>query len=257
MGGKGEGMSSSRPGEVFAHRVQSGWHVAILIPARNEEKLLPRCLASVQIARNQLKNIASSEIIVVSDCSTDQTLEVAATGVGKEGLVISSCAGNVGSARQLAAKAALQRTSVDPDRCWLANTDADCVVPLTWLSHQLSLAHTGVHAVTGIVDVDSFEEHSALVPSRFRSTYHTYQDGTHPHVHGANLGVRADAYLEAGGWYPEETAEDHDLWNRLAEGNWLRRADARLVVLTSGRRIGRAPNGFAAALAAHNRENAS
>jgi hypothetical protein len=40
----------------------------------------------------------------------------------------------------------------------------------------------------------------------------TYEDGTHPHVHGANLGIRADAYSDAGGWNDLTVAEDHCLW---------------------------------------------
>src|ERR1035438_132616 len=89
-------------------------------------------------------------------------------------------------------------------------------------------------------------------PQRFRLTYLIHSDGTHPHVHGANIGIRADAYLESGGWRHLMTAEDHDLWQRLHRGNHRRRSDASLRVVTSGRRIGRAPHGFANALAAHN-----
>jgi hypothetical protein len=101
------------------------------------------------------------------------------------------------------------------------------------------------------VDVDHFTEHRTIVESRFRMTYQINADGTHPHVHGANLGVRADAYRIAGGWHALQTAEDHDLWRRLcAAGNHL--SDASLQVITSGRRVGRAPLGFAGALAAHN-----
>jgi hypothetical protein len=64
--------------------------------------------------------------------------------------------------------------------------------------------------------------------------------------------VRADAYLQAGGWQDLSTAEDHDLWLRLQSGRHQRVSDAGLCVLTSGRRVGRAPLGFAGALAAHN-----
>jgi hypothetical protein len=90
------------------------------------------------------------------------------------------------------------------------------------------------------------------VEERFRKSYRIEADGTHPHVHGANIGVRADAYLRAGGWMNLATAEDHDLWHRLQHQGERRLSDARLWVMTSGRRLGRAPMGFAAALAAHN-----
>ena len=83
-------------------------------------------------------------------------------------------------------------------------------------------------------------------------TYQINSDNTHPHVHGANLGMRADAYLAAGGWNPLTTAEDHDMWGRLRAHTGAHLSDARLQVLTSGRRTGRAPLGFAGALAKHN-----
>ena len=97
-----------------------------------------------------------------------------------------------------------------------------------------------------------FSEHLPTVEQRFRLSYRISVDGTHPHVHGANLGIRGDAYLAAGGWKALETAEDHDLWARLCGKAFPKVSDASLEVLTSGRRVGRAPLGFAAALAAHN-----
>ena len=158
----------------------------------------------------------------------------------------------VGSARALAAQVALQRFQGQPQHCWFANTDADCEVPTTWLWDHLAIALRGVHAVAGIVDVLDFSEHLPHVAQRFRETYCIQDDGTHPHVHGANLGVRADAYVSAGGWAELATAEDHDLWGRLHAGGYARVSDAALKVVTSGRRTGRAPLGFADALAAHN-----
>lgn len=48
------------------------------------------------------------------------------------------------------------------------------------------------------------------------------------------------------------TTEDHDLWQLLQMAGQGRFPEARLKVLTSGRRVGRAPMRLAAALAAHN-----
>ena len=44
------------------------------------------------------------------------------------------------------------------------------------------------------------------------------RDGTHRHVHGANLGVRADLLDAVGGWRRLHTGEDHDLWQRALLG---------------------------------------
>ena len=227
-------------------------HICVVIPARNEEALLPRCLQSVLRAIEQLPASVTADVVVVVDSSDDRTHELASYLLRGRGLVQRTDVGSVGEARALAVELALERYNGPPKHCWLANTDADCCVPESWLLDQLLLASQGVEVVAGIVDVDSFEEHELVVAERFRATYILHPDGTHPHVHGANLGVRADAYLRAGGWGPLVTAEDHDLWNRLYSTGCSRLSATDVKVTTSGRRVGRAPLGFAGALAAHN-----
>ena len=227
------------------------WNFNVLIPARNEEELLPGCLNSVLEAGARLPAAAKFHVVVAVDSSTDGTGEIAAEMLKGSGSVIHSDAGVVGRARALAARTALERHRGALDRCWLANTDADCLVPQDWLLDQLALANSGIEAYAGMIDVDNFENHASPVRERFYSTYRANPDGSHFHVHGANLGVRADAYRRAGGWGPIPTAEDHDLWNRLAEIGARRLSLSRIRVVTSGRIVGRAPHGFAAALAAH------
>jgi len=231
---------------------QAPWHFCILIPARNEEGLLARCLRSVQRACSSLPPSLTYDIVVAVDCSTDNTLEIAQSMTHSVGAVICTKAGVVGKARSLAAQFALARYEGPLNRCWLANTDADCIVPETWLVDQLSFAQADVEAVAGTVEVDSFEEHDPDVPARFHTSYLIQRDGSHSHVHGANLGIRADVYLRVGGWSSLATAEDHDLWNRVKQIGGRRKSVDRPRVVTSGRRGGRAPNGFAGALAAHN-----
>jgi cellulose synthase/poly-beta-1,6-N-acetylglucosamine synthase-like glycosyltransferase len=223
-----------------------------VIPARDEQELLPRCLRSVQEARRVLPSHITSDLVVVIDRSTDDTFDIARAIVQDSGIVVESEAGCVGTARALGVRVALERYAGESRHCWLANTDADCEVPATWRQDQLVYANAGIAAVAGIIDVDSFIDHETFVPERFHHSYRINADGTHPHIHGANLGVRADAYLQSGGWQDLSTAEDHDLWRRLHERKHQRISDARLCVLTSGRRVGRAPFGFADALAAHN-----
>jgi glycosyltransferase involved in cell wall biosynthesis len=228
------------------------WEVAVLIPARNEEVLLARCLESVSRAMDTLPVTIRATIVLVSDCSTDRTAEIAYRLIGRRGSVLHTRAGTVGTARALAASYAIENATTPLSGVWLANTDADCIVPPSWLSEQIDFAASGIEAVAGIVGVDSFEEHGTAVPARFRTSYSIYPDGTHPHIHGANLGVRADRYLDIGGWADLKTAEDHDLWGRLRRTGVRLFSSAQLQVVTSGRRVGRAPSGFADALAAHN-----
>ena len=231
---------------------QSPWHVIVVVPARNEEELLPRCLASILQAQARLPLTVTCDIVVAVDGSDDGTLRKAQDGIGAKGMVVELNVRSVGAARQLGCEVALERYGGPLHRCWLANTDADCVVPEGWLADQMALADEGVEAVAGIIDVNDFHGHDWQVAERFRATYLLRPDGSHPHVHGANLGVRADVYLQAGGWNRMLTGEDHDLWHRVRAAGSKTRSLASLEVLTSGRRVGRAPDGFAQALAAHN-----
>jgi hypothetical protein len=48
-----------------------------------------------------------------------------------------------------ATAAALKRYEGALAFCWLAHTDADWLVPETWLVDQLCLAETGVEAIAG------------------------------------------------------------------------------------------------------------
>ena len=230
----------------------NSWHICVLIPARNEEELLPRCLHSVVKACSVLPQNVTYDVVVVVDSSTDSTRTIAQSLLRGHGVVLSAEVGIVGKARAIAAATALKRYKGPAERCWLANTDADCCVPGSWLVDHLSFAAERFEAIAGTVDVEDFAEHNAGVSERFRLSYLIHPDGTHPHVHGANLGVRADAYLRSGGWSDLATAEDHDLWNRLSHHRTKRLSVGRMKVLTSGRRLGRAPHGFAEALAGHN-----
>jgi glycosyltransferase involved in cell wall biosynthesis len=229
-------------------RSASEWHIGVAIPARNEEGLLARCLSSVQRAMEQVRPLATVDIVVVSDSSTDQTIQIAAQMLRGCGKAVAIGAGVVGTARATAARLLLERHKGHLSRHWMANTDADCVVPPDWLLNQLALASSGIEAIAGVVSVDDFQDFGPEMPAKFKASYLIEPGGGHPHVHGANLGVRADVYVESGGWLPLETGEDHDLWRRLAMKGVRRLSTSAITVQTSGRRSGRAPNGFAEAL---------
>jgi hypothetical protein len=75
-----------------------------------------------------------------------------------------------------------------------------------------------------------------------------YQDWdglSHPHVHGTNLGIRGDVYQQIGGFRQDRTGEDHDLISRLTQTGLPIIRGTEAPALTSTRRHGRAPEGFA------------
>ena len=81
------------------------------------------------------------------------------------------------------------------------------------------------------------------MPVAFAERY-AFGSGPHPHVHGANLGIRASAYLAAGGFPPLRTAEDHALLAAATRAGCMVAQASDIAVETSGRRLARAPRGF-------------
>ena len=214
--------------------------VGVVIPAHNEEDLLPFCLAAVRNAAQKLTGLPA-HVIVVADACADRTADRARDSGAA---VIEIGARNVGAAREAGVREILIRTRpLDPAQVWLATTDADTLVPADWLIQHVRHADAGWDAVVGTVTVTGWAEHPPEIPLLFYERYATDQ-GTHSHVHGANLGFRAEAYLAAGGFTPSPTAEDHALVDSLtaAGGRVLRTTEVNVV--TSARRSARAPHGF-------------
>ena len=213
--------------------------VGVAVPAHNEETLLPSCLAALRRAARRLS--VPVHLLVAADFCTDRTVAVArACGA----LVIDIRARSVGAARAAGMTELLRLTAgPDPAAVWLATTDADTVVPPGWLQRQVAHADQGWDVILGTVTVADWSEHPPHVPAAFAARY-DFGDRPHPHVHGANIGIRASAYLAVGGFRPLRTAEDHALLAAVAEvGCSVLRADD-VTVETSGRRHARAPHGF-------------
>jgi cellulose synthase/poly-beta-1,6-N-acetylglucosamine synthase-like glycosyltransferase len=221
------------------------WSVGVVIPAQNEEISIERCIQSVARACDKSPRCGRRWIVVVADSCTDFTVSAARLSLQGRGEVIECAAGSPGTARRLGVTAVMHHfRGEDPQRLWLANTDGDTHVPLNWIQTHLQYADADAGGVAGIVELDQ-DGLRADVRELYRKTYHVRADGTHPHVHGANLGIRADAYLDVGGWKDLTVSEDHCLWNRLMDRGWSVHSPASSVVMTSGRLNARAIGGFA------------
>lgn len=213
--------------------------IGIVIPAHNEELVLGTCLRSVNacLRHPDLRNEAV-EVLVVLDACTDST-PVVASRAGVRTMSVN--ARNVGLARAAGAEALLTRGAR-----WLAFTDADTVVSSSWLADQLSLDSD---AVCGTVEVDDWSPHGPhadLLHWHFLQTY-SDQDG-HRHIHGANMGVSAQAYQRAGGFQNLACSEDHAFVSALEAAGARIAWSSKPRVVTSARRVGRVQGGFADAL---------
>lgn len=206
--------------------------IGVVIPVHNEEALLGRCLASIRDAASAeaLSGEAVQTVVVLDDC-TDRSAAIAMSfGV----VTLALQARNVGMARAAGARHLLAGGAR-----WLAFTDADSRVSPGWLAAQLALQ---ADAVCGSICIDDWGGHPQHVRDYFRQTY-VDADG-HQHVHGANLGVSAHAYLRAGGFAPLACSEDVALVERLLEVGAQVAWSAAPRVMTSARRASRARGGF-------------
>jgi glycosyltransferase involved in cell wall biosynthesis len=211
----------------------------VVVPAHNEETLLPACLSALRRAARHLS--VPVHILVAADSCTDRTADVARACGAR---VIRIRARSVGATRAAGMTELLRLTAgPDPAAVWLATTDADTVVPPHWLRRQVSHADQGWDVVLGTVTVADWSEHPPDVPAAFAARYES-GDRPHPHVHGANIGIRASAYQAAGGFRPLRTAEDHALLAAAAEAGCSVLHAGDLTVETSARQHARAPHGF-------------
>ena len=163
--------------------------IVVVVPAHNERERLPACLASVAAAADQVA--VPVTVVVVLDACSDRSEDAIARPVR----ALSVSGRNVGAARAAGFAAAAPRSDA---RTWLATTDADSVVPTTWLADQAVHHRARMQGVVGTVSVD-WQQHSATTRRRYEGLYRVRDPGMHGHVHGANLGVRADAYWRVGG----------------------------------------------------------
>ena len=224
----------------------ANWLVGVVVPARDEEDSIGECVTAIRTSLDGCPRVGRTWIVVVADGCTDRTVARARVATGSSGEVIECVAGSPGTARRIGVAALLRRfADTRTSQLWIANTDADSKPAPDWVEQQLLLASHGYTAVAGIIRVESIDGLASGDVASLLKYYVVNEDGSHPHVHGANLGIRADAYEDAGGWKDLALGEDHCLWSRLKARNWPTISSTSSVVLTSGRLVGRATGGFA------------
>ncbi len=237
------------------HRIE---RVAVVMPAHDEEDHLGQALLAVQRSADALHRVrpdVDTRVTVVLDSCTDGSAaitagyaatdpRISALEVSYRSAGASRAAGvrasGIGVPRQ---RSPGQRWTPPPwaRQTWLANTDADSRVPENWLVRQLEFAEAGADAVLGSVEPDPAGMDPELL-RRWRERHPFTED--HPHIYGANFGVRASAYLTAGGFARITSEEDRTLVHSLRSRAFTVTATDSTRVMTSGRTHARAPHGF-------------
>ena len=236
--------------------------VVVVVPARDEEATIGATLrgvcASLDAARAH--GLVEDAVVEVTAHRCVDATEARARAVLRgrpEGRVARDhAAATVGQVRDEAARRGLASLGGPPSRTWLLSTDADTRVGLRWVGDILREAdRRSVVAVAGLARLDRWQgsaagadAYSAVLAAKMRT-----EGGDalhqHDHVYGANLAVRADAYLDVGGFSHTRHGEDQALLDALvAAGHPVLRTRA-IAVTTSGRLRGRAAGGLAEHLA--------
>lgn len=236
--------------------------VVVAVPAHDEAALVASCLRSVAAAAEAAVEegaIARAEIVLVAHRCRDETATVArhalATRRGSHRVTSSVIAwdepADVGAVRDHAVRHGLRAVSGSAPDTWVFSTDADTVVARDWMVRALGEARRDdAVAVVGMVTIDSWRgSRSGL--RRYRELIerglYTDEQGrpAHRHVYGANLAVRADAYLAVGGFPANGHGEDQHLVDALAAAGHRMVRTRDVVTTTSGRTTGRAGGGLA------------
>jgi glycosyltransferase involved in cell wall biosynthesis len=214
----------------------------VVVPAHNELAHLPHCLRALTTAALCLPVPVLT--VVVLDACDDGSDRLAAT-FGPDVHFVSVDAGNVGAARAAGfnyARSVLAGIALE--HTWYATTDADSAVNPDWL---VRMTDVDADMVLGVVRVPAWRHFSVEVARRYLRAYHS-KERRHNHIHGANMGFRADAYWQVGGFRALATGEDVDLVERFEAAGMHIHPDTKLSVATSDRKDSRAPGGFSSHL---------
>ena len=211
---------------------RKNYHVSIIIPAYNEEKLIAGTLASINLAsQNQPDTIT----MVVDNQSADETAQIAQEFGA---LVIRESKKGVGQARQTGLEAAPASAR------YILTTDADTFVPLEWIHlHLNSLNQESVVCTHG--DIKYFLENDIglsdkLIYFLFKNTtdiIRYLKKKPQPiRIGGSNTGFKKDMALQCGGYNRDLThGEDMDIIKKLSQLGRVVQIDNEVV--TSSRRI--------------------
>ncbi len=186
--------------------------VGVVVPAHNEEDGIEDCLHGVIAALRSVPAPVATAVCVVLDRCTDRTADRAAAIAARTPVPVDLVRAReprrtVAALRNVGMRRVLRRLAEHPPAgTWLLSTDADTTVPRTWVTGHLRHAGGGAHAVAGLADLDDATVFDPPVQHAYGRLL-----AAGGHVYGANLGVRADAFLAVGGFPIVAHGEDHAL----------------------------------------------
>lgn len=193
----------------------------VVVPAHNEERLLPDTLAALEAQHDR-----AFTLIVVDNASTDRTARLAgdfATTATIPTVVVNETEKGVGSAVDTGFRYAIDRGATH-----LARTDADCVPRPDWITEVRRGFAAGGELVCGRI-VARGDENGPLRRAAFRvmvvaaarfGRYRAANRGTDFRVPytmhaGNNMAITSELYLRCGGMPRRPSPTDRTFLNRV------------------------------------------
>ena len=209
-----------------------------MVAARNEEGHIARCIENLL---GQSYPHDRYEVIVVDDGSTDGTASIVRNAAKKNAslilLQLDDVPGSRVGRKPIALHAGITRARGEV----ILTTDADCIVPATWVETMAGFFDADVGFVAGPVLESSRETlFSSMEGLEFLGLTTVAAGligaGTPVICNGANLAYRKDIYVRVGGFGDHASSNDDEfLMNRIAmrkAGRIVFAADVRALVLT-------------------------
>jgi glycosyltransferase involved in cell wall biosynthesis len=218
------------------------WQVGVVVPARDEEDRIAACLDSVAAAV-RVAGCPALTCVVADRCADATAARARAAGAD---VVVNRRPQPIGAVRNIGLRRVRERLDAPPERIWLLSTDADSLVPPTWVLDHLRHAAAGADAVAGVVDLDDPDVLPPDVLTRYTAHVARRVTGpTHGHAYAANLGVRGDVFERVGGFPGVVCGEEHALLDLVRRAGMQVASPTDVRARTSARTVGRAKGGLA------------
>jgi hypothetical protein len=232
--------------------------VVVAVPAHDEAATIAGCLDSVVTAVRAAQRagvVTRARVAVAAHRCSDATFELALASLtdrtGIEPVVRrESTTMPVGAVRtRLIEHAISAPPALGPDS-WVLSTDADTIVPVTWVTGLLSAARdAGAELVLGLADLEPWAAGEDAHRSYRRIVEAGIRGDQHHHAYAANLAVSWSAFRAVQGFPSLPHGEEHGLAVAVRDAGLPTTSPLQPRVQTSARMPGRAAGGLGDLLA--------
>jgi biofilm PGA synthesis N-glycosyltransferase PgaC len=182
--------------------INKNYFISVIIPVRNEERNIESLLIGLA---NQNYPILNFEVIVVDDHSTDDSIKILAKNKPRfQNLTVAALTSNYGKKAALTHGINLAKGEI------IATTDADCVLPIAWMTTiNSAFQNNKINLAIGMVSVAKgqkfFSQWQAMEFASVMGTGIAAFGLNSPMMcNGANLAFRKDVFQQVKGYKGNE-----------------------------------------------------